>query len=111
MEQINWSDFEKIEMRVGTILEVNDFPEARKPAYQLSIDFGATIGIKKSSALITKRYFKEDLIGKQIVAVVNFPKKQIGKFMSECLVLGSVNNDEIVLLTSDLPVENGLRIA
>lgn len=111
MEQINWSDFEKIEMRVGTILEVNDFPEARKPAYQLSIDFGATIGIKKSSAQITKRYFKEDLIGKQIVAVVNFPKKQIGKFMSECLVLGSVNNDEIVLLTSDLPVENGLRIA
>ena len=98
-------------MRVGTILEVNDFPEARKPAYQLSIDFGATIGIKKSSAQITKRYFKEDLIGKQIVAVVNFPKKQIGKFMSECLVLGSVNNDEIVLLTSDLPVENGLRIA
>ena len=111
MEQINWNDFEKVEMRVGTILEVNDFPEARKPAYQLSIDFGATIGIKKSSAQITKRYFKEDLIGKQIVAVVNFPKKQIGKFMSECLVLGSVNNDEIVLLTSDLPVENGLRIA
>lgn len=111
MEQINWNDFEKIEMRVGTILEVNDFPEARKPAYQLSIDFGAEIGIKKSSAQITKRYSKEDLIGKQIVAVVNFPKKQIGKFMSECLVLGSVNNDEIVLLTSDLPVENGLRIA
>lgn len=111
MGQINWNDFEKVEMRVGTILEVNDFPEARKPAYQLSIDFGATIGIKKSSAQITKRYSKEDLIGKQIVAVVNFPKKQIGKFMSECLVLGSVNNDEIVLLTSDLPVENGLRIA
>ncbi|MBL7887704.1 MAG: tRNA-binding protein [Flavobacterium sp.] len=111
MDVINWNDFEKVEMRVGTILEVNDFPEARKPAYQLSIDFGATIGIKKSSAQITKRYSKEDLIGKQIVAVVNFPKKQIGKFMSECLVLGSVNNDEIVLLTSDFPVENGLRIA
>lgn len=111
MEVINWNDFEKVEMRVGTILAVNDFPEARKPAYQLTIDFGNEIGIKKSSAQITKRYSKEDLIGKQIVAVVNFPKKQIGKFMSECLVLGSVNNDEIVLLTSDLPVENGLRIA
>ena len=106
-----WKDFEKVEMRVGTIIEVNDFPEARKPAYQLTIDFGTKIGIKKSSAQITKRYYKEDLIGKQIIAVVNFPKKQIGKFMSECLVLGSVNNDEVVLLTSDLKVENGLRIA
>ncbi len=111
METISWNDFEKVEMRVGTILAVNDFPEARKPAFQLTIDFGVEIGIKKSSAQITKRYSKDDLIGKQIVAVVNFPKKQIGKFMSECLVLGSVNNDEIVLLTSDLPVENGLRIA
>ena len=111
MEAINWNDFEKVEMRIGTILGVNDFPEARKPAYQLTIDFGNEIGIKKSSAQIKKRYSKEDLIGKQIVAVVNFPKKQIGNFMSECLVLGSVNNDEIVLLTSDFPVENGLRIA
>lgn len=108
---IQWSDFEKVEMRVGTILEVNDFPEARKPAYQLTIDFGSEIGIKKSSAQITKRYQKEDLVGKQIIAVVNFPKKQIGKFMSECLVLGSVNTDEVVLLTSDMKVENGLRIA
>lgn len=111
MEEINWSDFEKVEMRVGTIIAVNDFPEARKPAYQLTIDFGAEIGIKKSSAQITKRYSKEDLLNKQIVAVVNFPKKQIGKFMSECLVLGSVKGDEVVLLTSDLKVENGLRIA
>lgn len=111
MDVINWNDFEKVEMRVGTILTVNDFPEAKKPAYQLTIDFGTEIGIKKSSAQITKRYSKDDLIGKQIVAVVNFSKKQIGKFMSECLVLGSVNNDEIVLLTSDFPVENGLRIA
>lgn len=111
MEEINWNDFEKVEMRVGTIVGVNDFPEARKPAYQLTIDFGSKIGIKKSSAQITKRYKKEDLVGKQIVAVVNFPKKQIGKFMSECLVLGSVNGDEVVLLTSDLKVENGLRIA
>ncbi len=109
--KITFTDFEKVEMRVGTILEVHDFPEARKPAYQLVIDFGTEIGIKKSSAQITKRYQKEDLIGKQIIAVVNFPKKQIGKFMSECLVLGSVKEDEVVLLTSDLKVENGLRIA
>jgi len=111
MEPITWNDFEKVEMRVGTILEANDFPEARKPAYQITIDFGAEIGIKKSSAQITKRYSKEELIGKQIIAVVNFPKKQIGKFMSECLVLGSVNENEVVLLSSDLKVENGLRIA
>ena len=110
MDEINWNDFEKVEMRVGTIIAVNDFPEARKPAYQLIIDFGKEIGIKKSSAQITKRYIKEDLIGKQIIAVVNFPKKQIGNFMSECLVLGSVNGDDIVLLTSDFKVENGLRI-
>ena len=109
--EITWNDFEKVEMRVGTILEANDFPEARKPAYQLTIDFGSEIGIKKSSAQITKLYSKEELIGKQIIAVVNFPKKQIGKFMSECLVLGSVNEDEVVLLSSDLKVENGLRIA
>ena len=111
MEQnLSWSDFEKVEMRIGTITEVNDFPEARKPAFQLTIDFGAEIGIRKSSAQIKKRYAKEDLVGKQIVAVVNFSKKQIGNFMSECLVLGSVNEDDIVLLSSDLKVENGLRI-
>lgn len=110
-DKLSWSDFEKVEMRVGTIIAVNDFPEARKPAFQLTIDFGNEIGIKKSSAQITKRYSKEDLHGKQIVAVVNFSKKQIGSFMSECLVLGSVGTDnDIVLLTSDLIVENGLRI-
>jgi tRNA-binding protein len=107
---LQWQDFEKVEMRIGTIIEVNDFPQARKPAFQLTIDFGTEIGIKKSSAQITKRYQKADLTGKQIVAVVNFPKKQIGNFMSECLVLGSVNENDIVLLTSDLKVENGLRI-
>ncbi|WNM17845.1 tRNA-binding protein [Flavobacterium capsici] len=108
---LSWSDFEKVDIRIGTIIEVNDFPEAKKPAYQLSIDFGNEIGIKKSSAQITKRYEKKNLIGKQIVAVVNFPKKQIGNFMSECLVLGSVGVDnDIVLLSSDLKVENGLRI-
>lgn len=107
---ITWSDFEKVEMRVGTILDAMNFTEAIKPAYQLIIDFGPEIGVKKSSAQITKRYSIEDLIGKQIVAVVNFPKKQIGNFMSECLVLGSVNDQDIVLLISDLKVENGLRI-
>ena len=108
---ITWQDFEKVEMRIGTIINVEDFPEARNPAYQITIDFGVEIGIKKTSAQITKRYKKEDLIGKQIIAVINFPKKQIGKFMSECLVLGSVGNEnDIVLLTSDLKVENGLRI-
>ena len=112
MEQtLSWNDFEKVEMRIGTIIEVADFPEARKAAYQLTIDFGTELGIKKSSAQITQRYKKEDLIGKQVVAVINFPKKQIGKFMSECLVLGSVGNEnDIVLLTSDLKVANGLRI-
>jgi len=108
---IHLHDFEKVEIRVGTIIGVTDFPEARKPAYQLVIDFGREIGVKKSSAQITKRYQKEDLLGKQIIAVMNFPKKQIGKFMSECLVLGSVNEDDIVLLTSDKKVANGLRIA
>ena len=108
---ISWNDFDKIEMRVGTIIEVNDFPKANKPAYQLAIDFGTEIGLRKSSAQITKQYSKEELVGKQIIAVVNFPKKQIADFMSECLVLGSVGNDnDIVLLSSDKPVENGLRI-
>ncbi len=110
--EISWSDFEKVEMRVGTIIAVNDFPEAKKPAYQLTIDFGTDFGIKKSSAQITMRYSKNDLLNRQIVAVVNFPRKQIGKFMSECLVLGSVApNNEIVLLSPDFKVENGLRIA
>lgn len=108
---ITFDDFEKVEMRVGTILEANDFPEARKPAYQLTIDFGINIGILKSSAQITKRYSKEDLKNRQIIAVVNFPKKQIGKFMSECLVLGAMGDtNDIVLLQPDFKVENGLRI-
>ena len=111
MNTIAWSDFEKIEMRIGTIIEINDFPEAKKAAYQLTIDFGNEIGIKKTSAQITKCYTKDDLLNKQIVAVVNFPTKQIGKFMSECLVLGSIENENnIVLLSSDIKVENGLRI-
>lgn len=111
MENLTWPEFEKVEMRVGTILEINDFPEARKPAYQLTIDFGSEIGIRKTSAQITQRYQKEDLLNRQIVAVVNFPKKQIGKFMSECLVLGAVGEDgDVILLAPDFKIENGLRI-
>jgi len=108
---LTWKEFEKTEMRVGTILEVNDFPEAHKPAYQLTIDFGEEIGIRKTSAQITQRYTKEVLESRQIVAVVNFPKKQIGKFMSECLVLGAVGEGgDVILLAPDFKVENGLRI-
>ncbi|MBC7643150.1 MAG: tRNA-binding protein [Flavobacterium sp.] len=108
---LSWQEFEKVEMRVGTVLEVTDFPEAKKPALQLLIDFGSQIGIKKTSAQIRKNYSKENLIHRQVIAVVNFPDKQIGNFMSECLVLGSVGlNNDIVLLAPDFKVENGLRI-
>jgi tRNA-binding protein len=108
---LSWNEFEKVDMRVGTIIEVNDFPKARKPAYKLTIDFGE-LGIKKSSAQITKLYKKEELLGKQIVAVVNFPSKQIANFISECLVLGALGkNDEVTLLNPNLKVENGSKIA
>ena len=108
---LKWNEFERTDMRVGTIIAVNDFPEARKPAYQLTIDFGNEIGIRKSSAQITKRYEKEDLINRQIIAVINFPKKQIGKFMSECLVLGAVGEEgDVILLAPDFKIQNGLRI-
>lgn len=108
---LTWEEFEKTEMRVGTIIAVNDFPEARKPAYQLTIDFGTEIGIRKTSAQITKRYNKEVLMDKQVIAVVNFPKKQIANFMSECLVLGAVGEEgDVVLLSTDVKVENGLRV-
>jgi tRNA-binding protein len=108
---LTWSEFERTDMRVGSIIGVNDFPEARKPAYQLTIDFGAEIGLRKSSAQITKRYTKEELLNRQIVAVVNFPKKQIGKFNSECLVLGAVGDEgDVILLAPDFKIENGLRI-
>ena len=108
---ITWKDFEKVEMRVGTVIEVNDFPEARNPAYQLKVDFGEEIGVRKTSAQITRRYSKEELQGRQVVAVVNFPKKQIANFMSECLILGAVGaENDIVLLNPDFRVENGLRI-
>lgn len=107
---INWDDFEKVDIRSGTIVEVNDFPKAKKPAYQLSIDFGA-LGVKQSSAQITHHYDKTSLVGKQVVAVVNFPPKQIANFFSECLVLGVYDeNNQVILLQPDKPVSNGQRI-
>jgi len=107
---ISWDDFEKVDIRTGTILEVNEFPGARKPAYQLTIDFGE-LGIKRSSAQITALYTKEEIIGKQVIAVVNFPVKQIANFFSECLVLGVYNeNKDVVLLHPSLSVKNGSRI-
>ena len=107
---LSWNDFEKVEMRVGTIIEATDFPEARNPSYQLLVDFGTDIGIRKTSAQITRFYSKDEVVGKQIVAVVNFPQKQIANFMSECLVLGAVDGKNVTLLQTDKPVENGLRI-
>lgn len=108
---ITWNDFEKVEIRVGTIIEADDFPEAKNPAYKLKIDFGKS-GIKNSSAQIMKLYKKEDLPGKQVIAVVNFPPKQIANFLSECLVLGVVlENKEVVLLQPERKVLNGNRIA
>ncbi len=110
MEQITWNDFEKVELRVGTILKVEAFPEARKPAYKLLIDFGE-FGTKKSSAQITGHYGEEELVGKQILAVINFPKKQIGPFMSECLTTGVTDEQgEIVLLSPDVSVPNGAKL-
>lgn len=107
---ITWNDFEKIDIRVGTITEVNDFPKARNPAYQITIDFG-DLGIKKSSAQITNLYDKEALKGKQIIAIVNFPPKQVANFFSECLVLGIyTDKKEVVLLAPDQPVQNGWKI-
>ena len=107
---ITWADFEKIDIRCGTILSVNDFEKARNPSYQLEIDFGP-LGIKKSSAQITSLYSKEELIGKQIMAVVNFPKKQIATFMSECLVMSVYGNQkDVILLHPERKVENGSKI-
>lgn len=104
-----FDDFSKLDIRAGTIISVEDFPEAKKPAYKLTIDFGE-LGTKRSSAQITNLYSKEDLMNKQIVAVVNFPPKQIGPFVSECLVLGVYNKDGVVLLQTERNVVNGERV-
>ena len=112
METISWQDFEKVDLRAGTIVKVEDFPKARKPAYKLWIDLGSEIGIKQSSAQITKLYTKDDLLGKQILCVVNFPVKQIADFRSEVLTTGYVlDNGEVILSSPDFPVANGTRLA
>jgi tRNA-binding protein len=111
METISWADFEKVELRAGTIVSAEVFPEAKKPAYKLTIDFGPEIGVRKSSAQITARYRPEGLVGKQVLAVVNFPPKQIGPFVSECLTTGFADDSgAVVLLSPDSPVPNGARL-
>ena len=111
-DYIDWNDFQKVDIRVGTIVAVEDFPEARRPAYKLKVDFGEVLGIKKSSAQITDLYTKDDLLGKQVLAVVNFPPKQIGPMMSECLVTGLHRADGTVVLSAvDMALPNGARLA
>jgi tRNA-binding protein len=111
MNKLTWEDFSKVDIRVGTITAVNDFPEARRPAWKVVVDFGTEIGNKKSSAQIVDLYTKEELLGRQVLAVVNFPPKQIANFLSECLILGIVGIDEgVVLLSTERPVPNGLRV-
>lgn len=110
MEQITWNDFEKVEMRVGTIISADDFPEARKPAYKLVVDFGE-FGTRKSSAQITALYKKENLVGRQVICVINFPTKQIGPFVSECLTTGFADKDgNVVLSQPEREVPNGSKI-
>ncbi len=111
MDPISWSDFQKIEFRLGTITKVEDFPQARNPAYILHVDFGDDLGIRKSSAQITDNYRKEELIGKQVMAVINFPPKQIGPIMSECLVAGFYQQDgSVILAVPDRPLSNGAKL-
>ena len=108
---ITWKDFEKVDIRIGTIVEVEDFPKARNPAFILHVDFGVEIGLKKSSSQITDLYTKDQLQGKQVMAVINFEPKQVGPIMSECLVLGFYRQDNsVVLAANDLPVSNGSRL-
>ena len=110
-DRLTWTDFEKVDIRTGTVIAAEPFPQARKPAYKLTVDFGE-LGMKRTSAQLTTLYDADELIGKQIVAVVNFPPKQIATFVSECLVLGAVGDDGMVtLLQTERPTPNGLRIA
>lgn len=112
MTEIDWNDFQKVELRVGTIVEAEVFPEARQPAYKLKVDFGDEIGVKKSSAQITDLYDLADLIGKQVIGVVNFPPKQIGPVRSECLVTGFHQADgSVVLAVPDKVIHNGAKLA
>ncbi len=111
MERIDWQDFEKVELRAGTIVAAEPFPEARKPAYRLKVDFGAAIGVLQSSAQISVHYRPDELIGRQVIAVVNFPPKRIGPFQSECLVTGLYREDgSVVLAVPDKPVLNGAKL-
>lgn len=110
METITWSEFERVELRVGTVIAVEDFPEARKPAFKLTIDFGEELGVKRSSVQITQPYRKEDLIGRQIIGVVNFPPKRIGPFISEVLVTGFATAQGVVLAQPERPVPNGSKL-
>ena len=109
---ISWDDFQQVELRVGTIIAAEPFPEARKPAWKLQVDFGAELGVKKSSAQLTALYTPDTLVGRQVIAVVNFPPKQIGSWMSECLVTGFYREDgAVVLAVPDSTVPNGARLA
>ena len=111
MNSISWEDFQKIEFRLGTIVKAEDFPKARNPAYILHVDFGGELGVKKSSAQITENYTKGALIGKQVMAIVNFPAKQIGPIMSECLVTGFYQDDgSVILAVPDRPLHNGAKL-
>ncbi|MBX9584847.1 MAG: tRNA-binding protein [Gemmataceae bacterium] len=110
--EIGWADFERVELRVGTVVAVGDFPQAKKPAYKLTIDFGPEVGVRRSSAQITALYAKDELVGRQVVAVVNFPPKQVANFFSEVLVTGFVQPDgAIVLAVPERPVPDGTRLA
>lgn len=111
MEQISWDDFAKVELRAGTIIAVNDFPEARQPAYKLQVDFGTEIGIRSSSAQLTALYSKDELLGRQVLGVVNFPAKRIGPFRSECLITGLADeNGAVVLVAPDRKIANGAKL-
>lgn len=112
MTDLSWQEFARVELRVGTVIQVDEFPQARRPAYKLTVDFGDALGTRRSSAQITDLYETDELVGKQVLAVINFPPKQIGPFMSECLVTGFVDEDgAVVLAVPERPVPNGVRLA